>query len=56
MRRRGVQDERLVELDIDDRVALRAEPALSGDLLRVERRDRRGDVSAGGCGDLSSPY
>jgi hypothetical protein len=56
VRRRGVQDERLVELDLLDRTALRAEPALSGDVFRVERRDRCGDVSADGRADLSSPY
>jgi hypothetical protein len=54
--RRGVQDERLVELDPVDRAALGAEPAPAGDVLPVERRDRRGDVSAGRSGDLSYPY
>jgi hypothetical protein len=55
VRDRIVEDERLVELDPLDRLALGGEPARSGDGLGVERRDRRGDLGAGRSGDLRSP-
>ena len=45
VRRRRVEDERLLEVDRADRPALRAEPALARDRLAVEARERPRDLA-----------
>ena len=45
VRRRRVEDERVLELDRADRPALRAEPALARDRLAVETRERPRDLA-----------
>ncbi len=45
VRRRRVEDERILQLDRADRPALRAEPALADDRLAVETRERPRDLA-----------
>ena len=48
VRRLGVEDERLLEVDRADRPALRAEPALARDRLAVEAAERPRDLAVRG--------
>jgi hypothetical protein len=56
VRRRGIEDERVVERGGPDRAALRPEPAGIADGVEVQRLDGGLDDAAGRGGDLRSPY